>query len=186
MSFSSYCAEVEAAVRDLPDESETIEQALDWILDALRAGRKLLVCGNGGSAAGAQHFAAELMGRFRLERRPFPAIALTTDTSLLTALANDYGFDEVFSRQVQGLGVAGDVLIAFSTSGNSANVNAALLKARQIGVRSIGLTGRSGGTMASLCDLVIHMPSDTTSVIQELHLVVGHHLCDEVERALAA
>jgi len=183
--FASYCADVEQALAALPGEAAAVGQALDCILEALAAGRKLLLCGNGGSAAGAQHMAAEFMGRFRLDRRPIAAVALTTDTSLLTSLANDYGFEDVFARQVEGLGVAGDVLIAFSTSGNSANVTAALKKARALGVRSIGFTGRSGGTMAGLCDIVLRMPSDTTSVIQEMHLVVSHYLCGEVEAAMA-
>jgi len=119
--FASYCAEVEQAVQALPEEAQAIGRALECLLQALVAGRKLMFCGNGGSAAAAQHLAAEFMGRFRIDRNPIPAIALTTDTSLLTALANDYGFEDVFARQVQGLGVAGDVLIVFSTSGNSAN-----------------------------------------------------------------
>jgi D-sedoheptulose 7-phosphate isomerase len=183
--FSNYCAEVERAVRALPDEAQTIGQALNCIVEALAAGHKLILCGNGGSAAAAQHLAAEFMGRFRIDRRPIPAVALTADTSLLTALANDYGFDDVFARQVRGLGAVGDVLIAFSTSGSSANVNAALAEARQLGVRTIGFTGRHGGVMAGLCDIAICAPSETSSVIQEMHLVVGHYLCAEIEFAIS-
>jgi len=184
--FSDYCAEVERAVQALPGEAPAIGRALDCIVEALKGGRKLLLCGNGGSAAAAQHLAAEFMGRFRLERRPLPAIALTTDTALLSAIANDYGFEAVFARQVQGIGAAGDVLIAFSTSGNSANVNAALASAKQIGVRRIGITGRSGGTMAELCEIAIRIPSDVSSVVQEMHLVVSHYLCAEAERVITA
>jgi D-sedoheptulose 7-phosphate isomerase len=184
-SFSNYCAEVERAVRALPDEAHALEKALHCILEALAAGRKLMLCGNGGSAAAAQHLAAELMGRFRVDRRPITAIALTTDSSLLTALANDYGFADVFSRQVQGLGAAGDVLIAFSTSGGSANVNAALAEARRLGVRTIGFTRRSGGDMAELCEIAICAPSETGSVIQEMHLIASHYLCAEIERAIS-
>jgi D-sedoheptulose 7-phosphate isomerase len=184
--FASYCAEVEQAVQALPEEAQAIGRALECLLEALVAGRKLMFCGNGGSAAAAQHLAAEFMGRFRIDRHPIPAIALTTDTSLLTALANDYGFEDVFARQVQGLGVAGDVLIVFSTSGNSANLNAAVMKAKEIGLRTVGFIGRHGGITAGLCDIAIHVPSDTPSVIQELHLIVSHYLCAEIERAISA
>jgi D-sedoheptulose 7-phosphate isomerase len=184
-SFSNYCAEVERAVRALPDEAHAVERAVHCILEALAAGRKLMLCGNGGSTAAAQHLAAEFMGRFRYDRRPIAAIALTADSSLLTALANDYGFEDVFSRQVQGLGAAGDVVIAFSTSGASANVNAALAEARRLGVRTIGFTARPGGDMAELCEIAIRAPSETASVIQELHLIASHHLCAEIERAIS-
>jgi D-sedoheptulose 7-phosphate isomerase len=183
-SFSNYCAEVERAVCALPDEAHAVERAVHCILEALAAGRKLMLCGNGGSTAAAQHLAAEFMGRFRSDRRPIAAIALTADSSLLTALANDYGFADVFSRQVRGLGAAGDVLIGFSTSGNSANVNAALAEARRLGVRTIGFTGRPGGDMAGLCEIAIRVPSQTGSVIQEMHLIASHYLCAEIERAI--
>jgi D-sedoheptulose 7-phosphate isomerase len=183
-SFSNYCALVEDAVRALPEEGHALEAALRCILEALLAGRKLILCGNGGSAAAAQHLGAELMGRFRVDRKPIAAIALTTDSSLLTALANDYGFEQVFARQVQGLGAPGDVLIAFSTSGSSANVNAALTEARRLGVRTIGFTGRLGGDMVGLCEIAIRVSSESASVIQEMHLIASHYLCAEIERAI--
>lgn len=158
-----------------------IERAGILICKILGAGNKVLLCGNGGSAADAQHIAAELVGRYEQDRRSFPAIALTTDTSALTALSNDYGFEEVFARQVQGLAVAGDVLIAISTSGKSPNVIKAAEKARAIGCKVIGLTGCSGEPLASQCDITIVVPSERTSRIQEAHITVGHLWCEMVD-----
>lgn len=144
-----------------------------------------MFCGNGGSAADSQHLAAELEGRFLIDRRPFAAVALTTNTSSLTAIGNDFGFDTVFERQVRGLGRANDALFAISTSGNSANVLRALQAAREIGLVTIGLTGSTGGKMAPLCDLALRIPSPSTPRIQEMHILAGHIVCDIVERALA-
>lgn len=158
-----------------------IERAGILICKILGAGNKVLLCGNGGSAADAQHIAAELVGRYEQDRRSFPAIALTTDTSALTALSNDYGFEEVFARQVQGLAVAGDVLIAISTSGKSPNVIKAAEKARAMGCKVIGLTGSSGEPLASHCDITIVVPSERTSRIQEAHITVGHLWCEMVD-----
>lgn len=152
---------------------------------AIRAGGKIMFCGNGGSAADAQHLAAELLGRYLVNRRALPAIALTTDSSALTAIANDFGFDEVFSRQVQGLGRPGDVLVAISTSGNSPNILQAVQAAREIGIVAIGLTGSAGGRMADLCDICLRVPSAHTPRIQEMHIAVGHMLCELVEADLA-
>ncbi|WP_119680527.1 D-sedoheptulose 7-phosphate isomerase [Indioceanicola profundi] len=152
---------------------------------AIRAGDKIMFCGNGGSAADAQHLAAELLGRYLVNRRALPAIALTTDSSALTAIANDFGFDEVFSRQVQGLGRPGDVLVTISTSGNSPNILQAVQAAREIGIVTIGLTGSSGGRMADLCDVCLRVPSAHTPRIQEMHIAVGHMLCELVEADLA-
>lgn len=152
---------------------------------AIRAGGKIMFCGNGGSAADAQHLAAELLGRYLVNRRALPAIALTTDSSALTAIANDFGFDEVFSRQVQGLGRPGDVLVAISTSGNSPNILQAVQAAREIGIVAIGLTGSAGGRMADLCDVCLRVPSAHTPRIQEMHIAVGHMLCELVEADLA-
>ena len=143
----------------------------------LAKGNKLLFCGNGGSAADAQHLAAEFVNRFIMDRPPLPAIALSTDTSVLTAIGNDFGFDLVFSKQVQALGNPGDMLIALSTSGNSKNVLKAVEAARERGVAVLGLTGGTGGSMAGLCDLLIAVDDKRTPLIQEIHITVGHLLC---------
>jgi len=151
------------------------------ICDALAAGNKVLLCGNGGSAADAQHIAAELVGRYEQPRRAFPAISLTTDTSALTALSNDYGYQEVFARQVQALAVAGDVLIAISTSGKSPNVVKAAERARELGCKTIALTGVTGEPLAATCDLAIVVPADRTSRVQEAHITIGHLWCEMVD-----
>lgn len=151
---------------------------------ALQAGRKLLLCGNGGSAADAQHWAGELVARFNYDRPGLPAIALTTDSSILTAIGNDYGYERVFSRQVEALGVAGDVLYALSTSGNSPNVLAAVQAARARGIAVVGFTGEHGGAMAELCDICLRIPSNATPRIQEGHEVLGHTLCGMIEAAM--
>jgi D-sedoheptulose 7-phosphate isomerase len=156
------------------------------IIVALRAGKKLLIIGNGGSAADAQHIAAEIVGRYKKDRPGYAAIALTTDTSALTAITNDYGFEQVFSRQVEGLGQRGDVLLALSTSGRSPNILAALRKARELGLVTIGLTGTKGVAMGADCDHLLIAPSDDTPVIQQIHLAVAHGLCDEIERAMTS
>ncbi len=154
------------------------------IVTALRSGNKLLIIGNGGSAADAQHIAAEIVGRYKQNRPAYAAIALTTDTSALTAIANDYGFEQVFSRQVEGLGSRGDVLLALSTSGRSPNILAALRVARERGLITVGFTGSKGETLGALCDHLLVAPSDDTPVIQQLHLAVAHGICDEVEQTL--
>ena len=157
----------------------------DAMTDALKAGRKILLCGNGGSAADAQHIAGELLSRFEKDRAPMAAVALTTDTSVLTAIGNHYGYEQVFERQVTGLGVKGDVLVALSTSGRSANVLKALDAARARGLLTIGFTGKKGGDMAARCDIVLHAPSDHTPVIQQIHIIAAHIVCGLVERRLA-
>lgn len=167
--------------------AQPIAQAVDMMFAALSHGNKILACGNGGSAADCQHFAAELVGRFERERLPLPAIALTTDTSILTAVGNDYGYREVFSRQVRALGQSGDVLLAISTSGNSGNVVAAMEAARERDMRIVALTGRDGGQMGSMLsdtDIHICVPHERTARIQEVHLLVIHCLCDGVDTAL--
>jgi D-sedoheptulose 7-phosphate isomerase len=161
-----------------------ISAAADVLLGAFRDGRKVLICGNGGSAADAQHFAAELVGRFARERRAWPALALTTDTSTLTAIGNDYGFDRVFSRQVEAHGQPGDVLIAISTSGGSGNVLAAVEGARARGLVTIGLTGRDGGALGRAADVHVNVPSASAARIQEVHATILHVLCDLVEQEL--
>jgi len=152
--------------------------------NALAKGQRIYLCGNGGSAADAQHIAAELIGRFVHDRRALPAIALTTDTSALTAIGNDYGYDEVFSRQVEGLCREGDVLIAISTSGNSDNVLNAVDAAHRAGASVIGLSGKSGGALDAKCDVSLVVPSDVTARIQEMHIVIGHLICALVEEHL--
>ena len=144
-------------------------------------GHKILICGNGGSAADAQHIAAEFIGRFHNERIALPAIALTTDTSILTSVANDYSYNDIFSRQIEGLGMAGDTLWAISTSGNSKNVNKAVLQAKRKGMTTIASTGRDGGEIAKLCDLSLIIPSDVTARIQEIHLLCAHIICQMID-----
>ena len=151
---------------------------------ALEKGRKILICGNGGSAADSQHMAAEFVGRFVKERQSLPALALTVDTSLLTAVGNDYGFDCVFSRQVEGLGQEGDVLIAISTSGNSANVVKAVKTAKEKGIYVIALTGENGGILAKESDLCLAVPSQVTARIQEMHIMIIHMICEIAEADL--
>lgn len=142
---------------------------------------KLLLCGNGGSAADCQHIAAEFTNRFLLERPPLPALALTTDTSALTAIGNDYGFDQVFEKQLRALGRKGDALIALSTSGNSPNVLRAVEAARELGITVIGMTGKGGGAMGSLCDHLVEVRDESTPLIQEIHIAAGHMLCRLVD-----
>jgi D-sedoheptulose 7-phosphate isomerase len=154
------------------------------IVAALRAGNKLLIIGNGGSAADAQHIAAEITGRYKQDRPAYAAIALTTDTSALTAIANDYGFEQVFARQVAGLGNRGDLLLALSTSGRSMNILAALRTARERGLATIGFTGARGEALSALCDHLLVAPSDDTPVVQQIHLSVAHGICDEIEQSL--
>jgi D-sedoheptulose 7-phosphate isomerase len=151
---------------------------------ALRSGNKILLIGNGGSAADAQHIAAEIVGRYKQDRPAWAAIALTTDTSALTAIANDYGFEQVFARQVEGLGRRGDVLWALSTSGRSPNILAALRSARARGLVTVGFTGASGEALGALCDHLLVSPSDDTPVVQQIHLAAAHGICDEIEQTL--
>ena len=162
-----------------------IARAAAAMTDALGSGHKVLFLGNGGSAADAQHLAAELVGRLALDRAALPAIALTADSAVLTALGNDFGFEDVFRRQVEALGAPGDVLVAISTSGRSKNVLKALQAARERGMTTIGLTGAAGSEMAALCETCLAMPSRETQKIQEGHIVVGHIVCGLVERAIA-
>ncbi len=161
-----------------------ILQAASIAIDVIAQNKKILLCGNGGSAADAQHIAAELVGRYQKERRGLPAIALTVDTSAITAIGNDFGHHRVFDRQVEALADEGDLLIAISTSGSSENVVNAIFKAREMGCRVIGLSGRDGGRMSSLCDLNIVIPSDNTARIQEMHILIGHILCAAIEESL--
>jgi len=174
---------IDAAIAD-PDFIATIAAMVDRVGGALAAGHKLLLAGNGGSAADAQHIAGEFLSRLNYDRAPVAAIALTTDSSVLTAIGNDYGYERLFERQVLGLGRPGDVLIAISTSGRSPNILHALRAARASGLVAIGLTGRGGGDMPALCDLCLRAPSDLTPLIQQLHITAGHILCGLVEERL--
>jgi len=174
----------EVLERSIDEIQSYIYTACVLITDTLAHGNKVLLCGNGGSAADAQHIAAELTGRYKTERRGLPGIALTTDTSALTAIGNDFGYDKVFERQVEALANKGDLLIGISTSGNSANVLKALQKAKSMGCRTIGLSGRGGGEMNTLCDINIVVPSDDTPRIQEMHILIGHIMCQSVDDAL--
>jgi len=168
------------------DMAPLVNDMARMLADAFRNGNKLLVMGNGGSAADAQHFVAEMVGRFKLERAALPAVALSTDTSILTAIGNDYGFDSVFSRQVEALAREGDVLAGISTSGNSPNVLKALELGRERGCRTIGLLGRDGGSIKPACDLALVVPSSDTPRIQEGHITIIHIVCDLVEKTLFA
>jgi D-sedoheptulose 7-phosphate isomerase len=163
-----------------------VEQAAQTMAKSLLNGGKLMLCGNGGSASDAQHFAAEMMGRFQQDRHPYAAIALATDTSVLTCIANDYAYDQVFARQVQGLGRSGDVLIALSTSGNSENVVQAALQAKAMGVCVLGLMGGDGGLLNGICDLALVVSSANTARIQEAHILLIHTLCELIEQHLNA
>ncbi|MGQ9484492.1 MAG: D-sedoheptulose-7-phosphate isomerase [Desulfosoma sp.] len=171
-----------AAVRD--HDAETVVRMAQVVAQAFRAKRRLYLFGNGGSAADCQHLAAEFINRFQKERDPLPAIALTTDTSVLTSIANDYDFRDVFLRQLRGLAEAGDVAMGLSTSGRSENVLRALRWARQHGVHTLGLAGMEKTDMDVYCDLILHVPDDVTARVQEVHITVGHALCDVVEEML--
>jgi len=183
--FRAYCLTAAKNFEALAALEDVVQDAIGVVGDALERGNKIVFCGNGGSAADAQHLAAELVGRYLIDRAPLPALALTVDTSALTAIANDYSFDEVFARQLGGVGQTGDVLVAISTSGNSRNVLRAIEVAREKGIKTIGLTGQSGGQMRQLCDICICVPSDRTNHIQEMHIAVGHMICGAVERKMA-
>jgi D-sedoheptulose 7-phosphate isomerase len=174
---------IEAKRHCIENSIDNIIKAADMLAACLSRGNKILIFGNGGSAADAQHLAAEFVNRFQIERPPLAAVALTTDTSILTSIGNDYQFDEIFSKQVEALGRPGDIAWGISTSGNSANVIQAIKAARKLGMSTIGMTGRSG-ELAGCVDLVFGVASDVTARIQESHITLGHILCDLVERKL--
>lgn len=165
---------------------QEILEAAELVSNAFKNGNKLLVMGNGGSAADSQHFVGEMIGRFKMERASLPAIALSTDTSILTCLGNDYGFDTIFRRQIEALGSEGDVVVGISTSGNSPNVREALILAREKGCKTIGLLGGNGGTIKEFCDMALIMPSSDTPRIQEGHITTIHIICDLIEKTLFA
>lgn len=166
------------------DNEKKLIDAVNIITNTLKNGNKILICGNGGSAADSQHFAAEIVGRYKLERKGYPAIALSTDTSILTAIGNDYGFEKIFERQVGALGNRGDILIGISTSGNSKNVINAVNLAKSLGIYTIGLLGNEGGKLNNLVDLPLVVHSTNTPRIQECHLTIYHVICEEVEKKL--
>lgn len=170
----------------LEDEKiqKLIIESVELCCKAIRNGNKILFTGNGGSAADAQHLAGELVNRFGFDRPGISALALTTDTSVMTSVSNDYGYNKVFSRQVQAVGNKGDVLLALSTSGNSENIIEAIKEAGKKGIITIGLTGRNGGKMSDMCDVTVRIPSDDTPRIQEAHIMIGHILCSMIENTL--
>ncbi len=176
--FMSHLQTIQTVIETMQEE---IEKASLMAVETLKNGNKILLCGNGGSAADAQHIAAELTGRYKTERRGLPAIALTTDTSALTAIGNDYGYDRVFDRQVESLAVKGDLIIGISTSGNSFNVINAFKVAKEIGCKTLGLSGRDGGAMNEWCDLNVVVPSNNTPRIQEMHILFAHTICQIID-----
>ncbi|MBI5969259.1 MAG: D-sedoheptulose 7-phosphate isomerase [Deltaproteobacteria bacterium] len=171
-------------VRFIRQNAEALGEAVKILVEAFKAGNKVLLFGNGGSAADAQHIAAEFVNRFIIERPPLPAIALTTDTSILTSISNDYGYADSFAKQVKALGRGGDVAIGISTSGAAANVLKAIKVAKKMGLKTIGLTGKDGGELAKLADLALVVDSQSVPRIQEVHITIGHVLCDMVDRLL--
>jgi D-sedoheptulose 7-phosphate isomerase len=187
MAILDYLARSRDAVQTAIEDAtfcRAIADIAEITATALGNGHKLLLAGNGGSAADAQHIAGELLSRLNYDRAPAAALALTTDSSVLTAIGNDYGYDRVFERQIFGLGRPEDVFIAISTSGRSPNILRAIDAARRIGLTVVGFTGRSGGEMASRCDLCLHAPSDSTPIIQQIHITAGHIVCGLVEKRL--
>jgi D-sedoheptulose 7-phosphate isomerase len=176
-------AHKETAQKAIDNMCDIIEEGAKVCINALKNGNKIILFGNGGSAGDAQHIAAELTGRYKIERRGLPGIALTTDTSALTAIGNDYGYDRVFERQLEALGKKGDVAIGISTSGNSANVIKAFETAKELGIETIGMSGRDGGAMSSHCKINIIVPSNDTPRIQEMHITIGHIICQLIDEA---
>lgn len=182
---NEFLAHLETIKKSLEILGSDIQKTAEILNASLSEGGKILICGNGGSAADAQHFAAELSGRYKRERKALAGIAITTDTSALTAIGNDYGFDYVFSRQVEALANPKDIVFGISTSGNSKNILNAFEIGREIGCKNIGLSGRGGGRMSEICDLNLVVPSSDTPRIQETHILIIHTLCDMIESAFA-
>jgi D-sedoheptulose 7-phosphate isomerase len=176
--FQAHLETINSVINTMEDK---LVEASTLLVNTLKTGNKILLCGNGGSAADAQHIAAELTGRYKSDRRGLPAIALTTDTSALTSIANDYGYDRVFDRQIEALANKGDLIIGISTSGNSQNVLNALKLGKELGCNTLGLTGKGGGKMNEVCDINLIVPSDDTPRIQEIHILFGHVVCQVVD-----
>ena len=185
MTPTTIISDAIANLEKLKAMGDEIAEAGDVIAAALRAGNTIYFCGNGGSAADAQHLAAELSGKFLKDRRPLPGISLTTNSSALTAIGNDFGYDQIFSRQLEGSGKSGDVLVALSTSGNSANVVKAAESAHKLGIKVIALTGMRDSILSTQSDICLKMPSAATPRIQEMHILTGHILCELAENAVA-
>jgi len=184
--ISSHIQEHKKVLNSFNDEMiEKIEDVTNILVDALSNGNTIFWCGNGGSAGDSQHLAAELIGRFKLDRKPLKSIALTTDTSAITCISNDYSYDKIFERQIEGLGEEGDVLIGISTSGNSLNIVNALKKSNDLGVKSIGLLGKDGGLAKNVANYSIIVESDSTARIQEMHIMIGQIFCDLIEHGLS-
>jgi len=183
--YQEFQAHLETIIRVIEHMQDDLQKASSLVVDTLKNGNKILLCGNGGSAADAQHIAAELTGRYKSERRGLPGIALTTDTSALTAIGNDYGYDRIFDRQFEALANEGDLLIGISTSGNSKNIISALKLAKEMNCKTIGFSGRDGGIMNDTCDINLIVPSDDTPRIQEIHILLGHTICQIVDDNLS-
>jgi D-sedoheptulose 7-phosphate isomerase len=178
--FNEHLKTAQATMESISDSLET---AANLCINSLKNGGKILIFGNGGSAADAQHIAAELVGRYKTERIGLPAMALTTDTSALTAIGNDYGYDRIFNRQVEALANKGDVIIGISTGGSSGNVISGLKLAKELGCKTVGFSGRGGGDMNTLCDINLVVPAEDTARIQEMHIVIGHTICHLIDQA---
>ena len=161
-----------------------LEKSTDLVSKSLRSKRTIFWCGNGGSAADSQHIAAEFVGRFKKDRKPLRSVALTTDTSVLTCISNDYSFNEIFSRQIKALGKKGDILVVITTSGKSENIKKVILQAKKMGIKTIGLLGKGGGDCKNILDIPIIVPSENTARIQEMHILIGHLICEIVEKKL--
>lgn len=183
--YSTFEEHIEISKKTASQEVPNTILAAELCIKAIQKGNKILIFGNGGSAGDAQHIAAELVGRYKLNRRGLPCIALTTDTSTITAVSNDFGYSSVFERQVEALAVEGDIVIGISTSGSSENVLRAMTKASELGCKIIGLTGNKPELFRKYTDVTISIPSDDTARVQEMHIVVGHMLCDAVEKSIA-
>ena len=181
MEIISELEKISNNVLKLKEKSETIETIAKLWIDAISQGNKVIFCGNGGSAADSQHLAAELMGKYKLDRKPLPAYSLTFNTSSLTAIGNDYGAEFIFSRQLEAIGQKGDVLVGISTSGNSKNVIKAFKIAKEKGIKTVAFVGKNGGELRKISDIILDVPSDITNNIQELHIIAGHIVCERVE-----
>jgi D-sedoheptulose 7-phosphate isomerase len=179
--FHELQSHLETIIKVIEYSKEDLQKASKLAVDTLKNGNKILLCGNGGSAADAQHIAAELTGRYKIERKGLAGIALTTDTSALTAIGNDYGYDRVFDRQVEALANKGDLIIGISTSGNSKNIISALTLAKDIGCATLGFSGKDGGDINNVCDINLIVPSDNTPRIQEMHILFGHTICQIID-----
>lgn len=176
--------ELSEQLQKLQDSSETVSKVVNMCVNTLKNGHKIIWCGNGGSAAQSQHLAAELVGRYKINRPPMNSISLTVDTSNITAISNDYGYDVVYSRQLEGVGQKGDILIGLSTSGNSNNVILAFESAKKMGITTVAMVGSKGGRMRDLANYCIAVPSDVSAHIQEMHITIGHLICDLIEKTL--